>query len=279
MDNSAVSNLISLIALTTPMDHFAIYNENVDAVPQNLKQFTNLRAVNFQGNSLTSVNAAHLSWSGLQEIDLSRNRISSLTGTFNLTYPFQADGSGKVYLNLILQFDSNDYPILTSLSSATFYLESDSVTLDLRFNALTQISADMITMKAKISTYLDLSGNPYMTSLQLATDTNAPLSQGQTLLLSGSGLTGTIDCNDLGINSGVASFKLDISGNTISGVNNCGAGSKLDNAKSVSMDWSANSFTSLPAGAFNFAANVSTLKLNNQKTPFTSIAPGAMPSE
>ena len=72
---------------------------------------------------------------------------------------------------------------------------------------------------------------------------------------------------------------MDISGNAISGVNNCGAGSKLDNAKKVYMDWSANSFTSLPAGAFNFAANVTTLKLNNQKTPFTSIAPGAMPSE
>ena len=146
-------------------------------------------------------------------------------------------------------------------------------------NGLTTVTADMITMQAKKSTYLGLNLNPSLTSVKLAADTNAPLSQEQNLNLGRSGLTGTIDCNDLGINDGVALFKLDVSDNTISGASNCGAGSKLDSAKSVYMDWSKNSFTSLSAGAFNFAANVTTLTLSNQKTAFTSIAPGALPSE
>ena len=280
MDSTAVSNLINLIPPTTPMDHFAIYRQsNVLAVPANLKKFTTLRAVSFPYNSITSVDAADLSWPGLQYVNLLNCAISTITGQFNLTYPFQADGSGSVLLFLTAQDSSNNNPTLTSLSQTKFFLSADNVFLDLSMNGLTTITADMITMQAKNATYLGLNLNPSLTSVKLAADTNAPLSQGQQLLLGSTGLTGTIDCNDLGINDGVALFKLDVSDNTISGASNCGAGSKLDSAKSVYMDWSKNSFTSLSAGAFNFAANVTTFKLNNQKTAFTSIAPGALPSE
>ena len=278
MDDTNVDALVGLIPPTTPMEAFGIYYQpSVYQIPDGLSRFTNLKAVSMFGNGIYQLYdtdfSSKLTWPGLQEINLQGNRIR-LKNKYNFTYPFQPDGSGYVYLDL-----SNNQIGSTEIRLASFFLSADSVTLDLSSNIYPTITSNRITMPAKKSTFLNLGNNPSLTSVKLAADTNAPLSQGQTLLLSGSGLTGTIDCNDLGINSGVASFKLDISGNTISGVNNCGAGSKLDNAKSVSMDWSANSFTSLPAGAFNFAANVSTLKLNNQKTPFTSIAPGAMPSE
>ena len=124
--------------------------------------------------------------------------------------------------------------------------------------------------------YIDLQSNQ-LTSVKLAPDTNSPLSIGQFIVLNNNNLT-LVDCNDLGVNGGAASFYLSISNNRISEAK-CGPGTPLDTAKSVQMDLSFNSFTSLPTGSFTFAGNVTLLSLVNQKTAFTSVAPGSLPRE
>ena len=224
----------------------------------------------FWSCGLTSVNGDAFSFSATQSIyvDFSYSyQITTVCGAFNLTATDAAKGKVELY------FDNNK---ITSLSLAKFYLNGPKyVKLSLPFNSLTSVTADQITLKSTTYIGLDLQDNQ-LTSVKLAPDTNPPLTQGQDLYLNNNNLTGIIDCNDLGINSG-SYFYSDMYSNEISGVTNCGAGSLLDNVKQVRMDWSLNSFTSLPAGSFNFAGNVYRFYLNDQKTAFTSIAPGALP--
>ena len=227
--------------------------------------------VSLRNNALTSVNGDAFNLLATQSVylGLGKNQITSISGDFNLTATNAT--TGKVELDL-----SNNQ--LTSLSAATFYMSGPyKVFLELEFNSLTSVTADRITLKGTRYIGLDLSYNQ-LTSVKLAPDSNPPLSYRQILYLYSNKLTGTIDCNDLGINSGVALLYLDVNSNQISGAK-CGANTPLDSAQVVIMDWSYNSFTSLLAGSFNFAGNSYRLFLNDQNTAFTSIAPGALPSE
>ena len=229
--------------------------------------------VSFQSCSLASVNGGTFTLSATQKIffDLGFNRLTVVSGNFNLIATDATNGDVTLYLN-----NNNQ---LTSLSPAKFYLNGAyNVQFSFFSNSITSVTADRITLKSTRYILLDLSYNK-MTSVKLALDTNPPLTQGQTLYLNNNNLAGTIDCNDLGINNGAAAFYYYMSfhHNQISGVNNCGAGSLLDTVKSIGMNWYYNSFTSLPTGSFNFAAKLRILNLVYQNTPFTSIAPGALP--
>ena len=352
MTDDNLATLIGEIPTTVRMDALGIYYQpSITKVPSGLSKFTYLVGVYMYGNGITSVNAADLAWPWLREIDLYSNAIASISGDFNLTYPFRTDKSGIIYVDLssnaitslsattftlfgdditldlssnsinksvsgdaftfsatqsiLLDLSDNQIPSvsgkfnltatdvygevelhlegnsLTSLEPATFYLYGpDAVQFYAYSNSLTSVDSSsngQITLKSVQKTFVDLSYNQ-LTSVKLAPDTNPPFGNKQTLHLYNNNLTGTIDCNDLGINNGTAAYYLSIHNNQISGAK-CGAGTLLDSANKVEMDWYQNSFTSLPAGALNFTGTLRQLDFYSQNTAFTYIAPGALPSE
>ena len=271
MNDTDVTNLVNVISPAMPIEAIAIFSQpSVTRVPQGLPQFTNLKAVSLPGNGITSANGSDFTLPLLQEIQLESNAIASLSGNFVLASPFQSDGAESAVFSL------NNNAALTSLSTATFSLSADWVLLYFDSCSLTSVTAEQITLKAKTMIYIDLQSNQ-LTSVKLAPDTSSPLSIGQFIVLNNNNLT-LVDCNDLGVNGGAASFYLSISNNRISEAK-CGPGTPLDTVKRVQMDWSFNSFTSLPTGSFTLAGKVTLLSLDNQKTTFTSIEPGSLPRE
>jgi hypothetical protein len=112
---------------------------------------TNLKAVSLIGNAITSVDATDLTWPGLLEINLLKNAITSLSGSFNLTN-LQSDGSGIVYMEL-----SNT--LITSISPATFTLSADAITLNLNSNSITSVSSDEFIFTATQTIKLDVAYN------------------------------------------------------------------------------------------------------------------------
>ena len=356
MTDSDVTNLVTtVIQPDTLVEAIGIYYQSsVTQVPTGLSQITNLKAVSMFGNAITAVDAADLTWTGLQEINLNANAITSVTGNFALTSTAEADGSG------ITRIDLSGNQQIPSLSSATFSLTGDSVylsfsnnvissvdatvftltatqsiTLDLQFNSISSLSGtfnlvvtdgtnsgsavallvgnnqltalspatfnlnggaggvsfsfprnslasistdDQITLQSTKKISIDFQDNQ-LTSLALASDTNTqPLTETQELIVFKNLLT-SINCNDLGINSGVAEFFLDAKNNQITDVI-CGAGTPLDSAQKVTLDLSLNSINAISEGAFNFAGQVSFLALNNQTSPgLNSIAQASLPSK
>ena len=353
MTDTDVTNLVGVISPTMPIEVIRIFSQpSVTRVPQGLTQFTNLKAVLLPGNGITSANASDFNLPLLQEIQLQRNAIATVSGHFALASPFQSDGAGSAYFslnnnaaltslsnatfslaadNVVLYFQkssltsvngdaftlsatqkiemwlfankiasvSGNFNLtatnatngdvtlfltdneLKSLSPATFYLNGPkNVNLGFAYNSLTSVTAEQITLKGKTVIYLDL-GDNQLTSIKLAPDTNPPLSEKQRLDFGWNNFNGTIiDCNDLGLNKGAAYIQFKVYNSKISGVK-CGAGTPLDTAKKVNMDWGGNALTSLPAGSFNFAGKVELLRLSDQDkgTYITSIEPGSLPRE
>jgi len=251
-----LSNNAALTSLST-----ATFSLSADRVKINFK-FTSLASVN--GDAFT------LSATRLIQMNLDNNKIASVSGKFNLT------ATDSTYGSILLYLQANQ---LTSLSPATFYLNGAyEVQLLMKENLLTSVTEGQITLKSTQTITLDLSSNQ-LSSVKMAPDTNPPLKgDGQGLLLDKNNFNGTLDCNDLGINNGTAQFYLSVRTNPISGAK-CGAGTLLDTAELVYMDWSGNAFTSLPAGSFNFAGKVDILNLKGQAlgTFITSIEPGSLP--
>ena len=278
LDHNAIASLSGDFALSHPYQtnggghvRFDVrYNAISDISTATFTLSADTVFLSFFNNSITSANGDTFTLSATQFIyfDFGYNQIGSVSGKFNLTATNSTNGKVQFYLN---------FNRLTTLSPATFYLNGPSYAyLALSSNALTSVTAASITLEGSRRIVLSLTKNQ-LTSVQLAPDTNPPLTTGQELYLANNNLT-LVDCNDLGINSGALTYFFDASKNQISEAK-CGAGTPLDDAQLVVMDWSSNSFTSLPAGSFNFAGAVAYLGLNDQKTAFTSISPEALPSE
>ena len=283
LESNAIASLSGNFVLASPFQSdgagSAVFSLSNNAALTSLSTATfSMSADNvllgFVSNQLASVNGDAFTVSATQSIyfDLYDNKIASVSGKFNLTATDATNGKVTLY------FDNNQ---LKTLSPATFYLNgAKSVYFTAHSNSLTSVTEEQITLKSKTKIYLSLRDNQ-LTSIKLAPDTNPPLSESQELDIYRNKLNGTLDCNDLGINNGTAYYELEVYGNPIDQVTNCGAGSLLDYAKRVYMDWSGNALTSLPAGSFNFAGKVKLLDLFSQEsgTLITSIDPGSLPRE
>jgi hypothetical protein len=166
----------------------------------------------FSDNVITTVDASLFTLTAAQSItlDLRLNSITSVSGNFDLVAT-----NGSINGSVSLLVDNNQ---LSTLSPATFTLNGGSGGVYLSFakNLLESITSDQIILQSKTYITLDLQDNQ-LSSLTLATDTNPPLTNRQDLFVQKNNLA-SINCNDLGINSGVAYYNLNISYNQITDV-------------------------------------------------------------